>query len=132
MQRAVVAFAQLEEELRTDTLSHVAWSIAHRSWHARAKPRRFGNRQAWLFRYTGTKRACSRMVQHSLAQMDTLGIEPRASRMLSGCDTTTPRAPEELLHSLSGMIISQGRLTQGIERCSVRLWPSRSLKRAPN
>ena len=25
-------------------------------------------------------------------QMDTLGIEPRASRMLSGCDTTTPRA----------------------------------------
>ena len=25
-------------------------------------------------------------------KMDTLGIEPRASRMLSGCDTTTPRA----------------------------------------
>ena len=25
-------------------------------------------------------------------QMDTLGIEPRASRMLSGCDTTTPCA----------------------------------------
>ena len=25
--------------------------------------------------------------------MDTLGIEPRASRMLSGCDTTTPCAP---------------------------------------
>ena len=24
--------------------------------------------------------------------MDTLGIEPRASRMLSGCDTTTPTA----------------------------------------
>ena len=24
--------------------------------------------------------------------VDTLGIEPRASRMLSGCDTTTPRA----------------------------------------
>ena len=24
--------------------------------------------------------------------MDTLGVEPRASRMLSGCDTTTPRA----------------------------------------
>ena len=24
--------------------------------------------------------------------LDTLGIEPRASRMLSGCDTTTPRA----------------------------------------
>jgi hypothetical protein len=26
-------------------------------------------------------------------EMDTLGIEPRASRMLSGCDTTTPCAP---------------------------------------
>ena len=26
--------------------------------------------------------------------MDTLGIEPRASRMLSGCDTTTPCARE--------------------------------------
>ena len=25
--------------------------------------------------------------------MDTLGIEPRASRMLSGCDKTTPCAP---------------------------------------
>ena len=29
----------------------------------------------------------------SAAKMDTLGIEPRASRMLSGCDTTTPCAP---------------------------------------
>ena len=29
--------------------------------------------------------------------LDTLGIEPRASRMLSGCDTTTPRALEEIL-----------------------------------
>ena len=29
-------------------------------------------------------------------QLDTLGIEPRASRMLSGCDTTTPRAHEQL------------------------------------
>ena len=28
----------------------------------------------------------------SAKRMDTLGIEPRASRMLSGCDTTTPRA----------------------------------------
>ena len=27
--------------------------------------------------------------------MDTLGIEPRASRMLSGCDTTTPHALEK-------------------------------------
>ena len=29
-------------------------------------------------------------------EMDTLGIEPRASRMLSGCDTTTPCAPRRL------------------------------------
>ena len=29
----------------------------------------------------------------TLTLLDTLGIEPRASRMLSGCDTTTPRAP---------------------------------------
>ena len=28
----------------------------------------------------------------SYRKMDTLGIEPRASQMLSGCDTTTPRA----------------------------------------
>ena len=28
--------------------------------------------------------------------LDTLGIEPRASRMLNGCDTTTPRAREQL------------------------------------
>ena len=32
--------------------------------------------------------------------MDTLGIEPTASRMLSGCDTTTPRALESFQHSL--------------------------------
>ena len=29
---------------------------------------------------------------HVKPEMDTLGIEPRASRMLSGCDTTTPCA----------------------------------------
>ena len=29
--------------------------------------------------------------------IDTLGNEPRASRMLSGCDTTTPRALGGLL-----------------------------------
>ena len=32
------------------------------------------------------------------AQLDTLGIEPRASRMLSGCDTTTPRALTATFH----------------------------------
>ena len=39
----------------------------------------------------------SRSIHHiicikNLTEMDTLGIEPRASRMLSGCDTTTPCA----------------------------------------
>ena len=29
-------------------------------------------------------------------RLDTLGIEPRASRMLSGCDTTTPRALDHI------------------------------------
>ena len=31
-------------------------------------------------------------------KMDTLGIEPRASRMLSGCDTTTPCARLSLIN----------------------------------
>ena len=34
------------------------------------------------------------------ASMDTLGIEPRASRMLSGCDTTTPHALDMKLGQL--------------------------------
>jgi hypothetical protein len=46
---------------------------------------------------------CNEMLQSSAAEsaqlehnmMDTLGIEPRASRMLSGCDTTTPRALDD-------------------------------------
>ena len=33
--------------------------------------------------------------RHGLAQMDTLGFEPRAFRMRSGCDATTPCAPWE-------------------------------------
>ena len=41
-------------------------------------------------------------------QMDTLGIEPRASRMLSGCDTTTPRAL-----AMRGILISM--------RCSAHI-----------
>ena len=35
------------------------------------------------------------MCVHDSQTMDSLGIEPRASRMLSGCDTTTPTAPEQ-------------------------------------
>ena len=37
-------------------------------------------------------------------KMDTLGIEPRASRMLSGCDTTTPRALEIFSRSLLSLL----------------------------
>ena len=40
------------------------------------------------------RRRCKR---HRI-QMDTLGIEPRASRMLSGCDTTTPCARLQKKH----------------------------------
>ena len=42
------------------------------------------------------------------AELDTLGIEPRASRMLSGCDTITPCALiQELFLSNSCIIITQ-------------------------
>ena len=34
-----------------------------------------------------------RLESEGRCKVDTLGIEPRASRMLSGCDTTTPCAP---------------------------------------
>ena len=34
-------------------------------------------------------------------QMDTLGIEPRASRMLSECDTTTPCAQMSIAFHLT-------------------------------
>ena len=43
----------------------------------------------------GLMRNTFKLMEHVLtlkAEMDTLGIEPRASRMLSGCDTTTPCA----------------------------------------
>ena len=96
MQRAIEAPVQPEEELQTDMRGHVAWSVAYCSRQPGPKPTRFAYGQAGFARYTDTKRACSRMVKYILAQMDTLGIEPRASRMLSGCDTTTPRALELL------------------------------------
>jgi hypothetical protein len=40
--------------------------------------------------------------------VDTLGIEPRASRMLGGCDTTTPCAHTDILttHHHSGTFYS--------------------------
>ena len=45
--------------------------------------------------------------------MDTLGIEPRASRMLSGCDTTTPRALESPQHSPGSLIFAKRGCGQG-------------------
>ena len=45
--------------------------------------------------------------------MDTLGIEPRASRMLSGCDTTTPRALESSQHSPGSLIFAKRGCGQG-------------------
>ena len=50
------------------------------------------------------------------AEMDTLGIEPRASRMLSGCDTATPCA-------LGGRAFDSKRL---VSSCGFRLWRGRS------
>ena len=41
--------------------------------------------------------------------LDTLGIEPRASRMLSGCDTTTPRAHEHHTAVVSRLHQAQSR-----------------------
>ena len=38
------------------------------------------------------------------SHMDTLGIEPRASRMLSGCDTTTPRALDHVVPRCFGKL----------------------------
>ena len=44
--------------------------------------------------------------------MDTLGIEPRASRMLSGCDTTTPCAqlvdPKLMLLATDHLVLDVG------------------------
>ncbi len=44
--------------------------------------------------------------------MDTLGIEPRASRMLSGCDTTTPCA--QMPHEISQSFAARVRFMDGL------------------
>ena len=59
-----------------------------------------GQQQAGWFRHRGGRDAAVAEWSSRVARMDTLGIEPRASRMLSGCDTTTPRALECISHSL--------------------------------
>ena len=48
-------------------------------------------------------------------KMDTLGIEPRASHMLSGCDTTTQRALEGGSSSFSSEVL----LTSGVVQSPV-------------
>ena len=45
----------------------------------------------------GRKKSFSSQLTCSMLCMDTLGMEPRAFRMRSGCDITTPCAPESLL-----------------------------------
>ena len=47
--------------------------------------------------------------RQGLSKMDTLGIEPRAFRMRSGCDTTTPCAPRKALskHLILNLIFLQ-------------------------
>ena len=57
--------------------------------------------------------------------MDTLGIEPRASRMLSGCDTTTPRALyagriTSLLRDGSDATTQQGEVSSVARRATER------------
>ena len=51
--------------------------------------------------------------------MDTLGIEPRASRMLSGCDTTTPRALELLPRILRECSQSRSR---AVAKAGLGVW----------
>ena len=50
-------------------------------------------------------------------QMDTLGIEPRASRMLSGCDTTTPRALAVTQHTQDSQPKDAGNTEQLVCAC---------------
>ena len=56
--------------------------------------------------------------------MDTLGIEPRASRMLSGCDTTTPCAhvmPRYLVFPMLALLnhVCQGSVTEACRRLAM-------------
>ena len=59
-------------------------------------------------------------------QMDTLGIEPRASRMLSGCDTTTPRALPIAQHTPDIQTKDAGNTEQLV---CVRQWAWRPILR---
>jgi hypothetical protein len=63
---------------------------------------------------------CGLRLRSQMRDLDTLGIEPRASRMLSGCDTTTPCAR---LRPDDGMLLSchhARRHDKAIDSCGVR------------
>jgi hypothetical protein len=51
--------------------------------------------------------------------MDTLGIEPRASRMLRGCDTTTPYAPCSSSHKFGLALRGQTYMFENEAPCVV-------------
>ena len=59
------------------------------------------------------------MRSRALRKVDTLGIEPRASRMLSGCDTATPCALPELaaIYLESGCLSFSGPCNRGVRCC---------------
>ena len=75
-------------------LAQCLFGCRHQRWCGTGRARsecRKGNVNSQLQRESGDPVARSTM-HHTALCMDTLGIEPRAFRMLSGCDTTTPRA----------------------------------------
>ena len=62
------------------------------SYRGHANPRMTTRSQCAFFLQTFFSQTLAAKTPNA-RKMDTLGIEPRASRMLSGCDTTTPCAP---------------------------------------
>ena len=66
---------------------------------------------AWTHRRMPVHPAASITVASiELSNMDALGIEPRALRMRSGCDITTPRAPAMLVrHGINRSQCAHGR-----------------------
>ena len=65
-----------------------------------------------------THRTSRQRVRLDYYLMDTLGIEPRASRMLSGCDTATPCALQtKIVFSALSSIIWQGPFAENAFVC---------------
>ena len=67
-----------------------------------------------ITRYVDKREICKTTTKVHKQNLDTLGIEPRASRMLSGCDTTTPcaRSLRTCGFATSAMCKRKPRLTQ--------------------